>query len=65
MIFFKRKAGESLVIDTPNGEIVIQVLQGDELGIEVPPGSKVARKAGAADKSWLPARPSARPSRAS
>jgi hypothetical protein len=55
MLFLKRKPGESLVIQTPNGPIIIR-LDEEEIGIEVPPGIEVmpdGRGAG----SWLPARP--------
>ena len=58
MIFFKRKPGESLVLNTPNGEIVIRVLDGDELGIDAPAGTRVSRASRAdTSGSWLPSRP--------
>ncbi len=58
MIFIKRGAGETVVLRTPEGEIVIQVLGSNELGIEMPAGVTVApatkqEKA----RNWLPARP--------
>ena len=57
MLFFKRKPGESLVIETPNGDIVIQVLAGDELGIEVPYGARVSPTTETKPGNWLPSRP--------
>ena len=58
MVVLKPRPGESLVIDTPNGEIVIQILPGGELGVEVPPGISVAPASAKARRGdWLPARP--------
>jgi hypothetical protein len=57
MIFFKRKLGESLVIETPSGDIIIRVLAGDELGIEVPQGITVIPASSPKPGNWLPSRP--------
>lgn len=58
MIFCKRTPGETVVINTPTGEIVIRVLDGDELGIEVPPGALVREvRPDTAPANWLPSRP--------
>lgn len=55
MIFIKRKPGEALVLNTPSGEIVIQVMAGDELGIVAPSSVQVSSSQQAG--SWLPSRP--------
>ena len=58
MVFVTRKQGEVLVLDTPSGKVVIQVLGDSQFGIDAPVGVHVAGAA-QSDKSgsWLPARP--------
>ena len=58
MVFVNRKPGETLILDTPNGKLIIQILEGNQLGIDAPAGVQVS---GANNLSpgtnWLPARP--------
>jgi hypothetical protein len=56
MVFVTRKPGETLVLETPSGKVVVQVLAGNQLGIEAPAGVRVAGTT-SADVSWLPPRP--------
>ena len=58
MVFVTRKPGETLVLETPSGRIVIHVLGENQFGIDAPPGIRVAdvTKPQPPD-SWLPARP--------
>ena len=58
MVFVTRKPGETLVLETPGGKLVIHVLGNNQLGIDAPAGVRVAgtTKAGQAG-NWLPARP--------
>ena len=57
MVFVTRKPGEVLVLDTPSGKLVIQVLGDNQLGIDAPKGVRVSGAAIASDTNWLPARP--------
>jgi hypothetical protein len=57
VIFIKRKAGESVVLNTPNGEITIQMLGRNELGIEMPRGVTVTSANEPERRDWLPSRP--------
>jgi hypothetical protein len=58
MVFVTRKPGETLVLDTPSGRVMIQVLGDNQLGIDAPAGVHIAGVTKAEQPgSWLPARP--------
>jgi sRNA-binding carbon storage regulator CsrA len=58
MVYVTRKPGETLILDTPSGKLVIQVLGDNQLAIEAPAGVQVAGVTKAEQSvSWLPARP--------
>ena len=63
MLYFECKQGESLLIQTPRGSIVVTILADEEIGIEVPPGTDVQVKdrddqeGEKPTESWLPPRP--------
>ena len=57
MVFVTRKPGESLVLNTPSGEIVVQVLDGHQLAVDAPREVRIAEAHANQSVSWLPARP--------
>jgi hypothetical protein len=66
MLFLNRKPGERLILETPAGRIVINLLGNQQVGVELPPGVEVLNEGpdegqparGRRPNSWLPARPS-------
>jgi len=58
MVFVTRKPGETLVLDTPSGKLVIQLLADNQLGIDAPAGFRVAGPSRPeTPDGWLPPRP--------
>ena len=57
MVYVTRKPGETLVLETPGGKVVVQVLANNQLAIEAPAGVRVAGTTSADHTNWLPARP--------
>jgi len=57
MVFVTRKPGESLVLETPGGKVVVQVLSDNQLGIEAPASVRIVGPTRQEPVNWLPARP--------
>jgi hypothetical protein len=57
MVFVTRKPGESLILETPGGKVVVQVLSDNQLGIDAPPDIRIVGPTKAEPLNWLPARP--------